>query len=232
MGQDEGAEGSGTGESPLRLALISLHADPSTPAGFGGGGGTHSYLRELLSHLATEGIEHLLLTRRAGPELPEFEQTSPTGAVRRLEIGALAPMDKRLLPRMHAETLDRVGEALSSWGAPDLVHSIYWNSGEAAMDYSRSIGIPFVHSVISNGRRREMSGYRDQPAERIPTEFRVFNAAAAIFCVSTQESDDLAAFYAVPAERLLVVGRPVARAYLHPAHDPAGQPRIRRPGLA
>lgn len=231
MGQDEGAEGSGTGESPLRLALISLHADPSTPAGLGGGGGTHSYVRELLSYLAAESIKHLLLTRRTGSELPEFEPTSPTGAVRRLQIGALAPMDKRLLPRMHAETLDRVGEALSSWGAPDLVHSIYWNSGEAAMDYSRSIGVPFVHSVISNGRRREMSGYRDQPAERIPTECRVFNAAAAIFCVSTQERDDLAALYTVPAERLLVVGRPVAPAYLRPAHDPAGQPRARRTGL-
>jgi glycosyltransferase involved in cell wall biosynthesis len=226
MGQQHG--GSTDGRN-LRLALISLHADPSTPAGFGGGGGTHSYLRELLSYLSTEGIEHLLLTRRTARDLPEFEPTSPTGAVRRLKIGDLAPIDKRLLPRMHKETLERVSEALSSWGAPHLVHSIYWNSGEAAMDFARSAGISFVHSVISNGCRRELSGYRDQPAERIPTERRVFSAAAAIFCVSTQERDDLAAFYGVSAERLVVVGRPVAPAYLHPAHDPAGRPCLRRP---
>ena len=32
----------------MNLLMISLHADPTVPAGIGEGGGTHSYIRDLL----------------------------------------------------------------------------------------------------------------------------------------------------------------------------------------
>jgi glycosyltransferase involved in cell wall biosynthesis len=211
--------------SAPRVALICLHADPASPPGVGGGGGTHSYLRELLAFLDGTGREHLLLTRGTGGGLAEFERVSAHGVIRRLRIGPLAPMDKRRLPAFHAATVDGVARALAEWGKPTVIHSVYWNSGQAAMDYSRAEGIPFVHTVISNGWRRLESGRDDQPPERLPTEGLVFNAAQRVFCVSAQERDDLIAGYGVPVERLLVVGRPVAPAFLYPAHGPSGQPR-------
>jgi glycosyltransferase involved in cell wall biosynthesis len=215
-----------------RVALICLHADPTEPPGVGGAGGTHSYLRELLGYLDSLDCEHILLTRRTGIDLPEHERTSATGSVHRLQIGPLAPMDKRLLSLHHAETVSRVGEALAIWGAPTLIHSVYWNSGQAAMDYSAATGIPFVHTVISNGWRREVCGYADQGSERIPIETRVYNAARRVFCICSQEKADLVSAYQVPAERIVVVGRPVASCFVDPAHDGLGQPRRKRLNVA
>ena len=164
-----------------RVVLICLHADPATPAGVGEGGGTHSYLRELLHFLGRRGTDHMLLTRWANPEAPEMQRTSSCGWLRRLRIGAPGPLDKRLLAGLHATTVAAVSEALDEFGSPDLLHSVYWNSGQAAMDVAAERGLAFVHTVISNGWRREASGQRDQPAVRVAIERRVFHAARRIF---------------------------------------------------
>jgi D-inositol-3-phosphate glycosyltransferase len=223
MREDSMPSGSGP-----RVALICLHADPVLPAGVAEGGGTHSYLRELLGFLEETGSHHILFTRWADAAAPAVERTSRLGQVRRLRIGDPGPLDKRELPRLHSVTLGALGEALDQWGRPDLLHSVYWNSGEAAMDHARANRLPFVHTVISNGWRRAQMGFLDQPAERVPTERRVFGAASRIFCISPQERDDLVAAYGVSPERVAVVGRPVAAPYLDPARDGNGAPRPKR----
>lgn len=214
--------------SQTRVVLICLHADPTGSPGVDGAGGTHSYLRELLAYLEAQGCEHLLLTRRAASHLPEHERSSARGSIHRLQIGPLGPIDKRRLSEFHPQTLHLVTKVLTSWRAPSIVHSVYWNSGQAAMDYSRITGIPFVHTVISNGWRREQCGYADQGSERIPTERLVFNAARRVFCICAQEKADLVTAYQVPADRIIVVGRPIASSFLDPAHDWLGEPRPKR----
>jgi D-inositol-3-phosphate glycosyltransferase len=213
-----------------KLILICLHADPIAPSGIGEGGGTHAYLRELLAHLDRSGSDHLLLTRWADPSLPEFERTSARGQVRRLPIGPVGPLDKRRLAALHAVTVQGVSDALDTFGRPSLLHSVYWNSGQAAMDVAAARGLPFVHTVISNGWRREASGYHDQPVERIGIERLVFNAARRVFCICPQERDDLVDAYGVPIERTVIVGRPVAPTFLMPARDGYGNPRAKALG--
>ena len=41
--------------SRKNLLIISLHADPSMPPGVGEWGGTHTYMRELLTEYAGDG---------------------------------------------------------------------------------------------------------------------------------------------------------------------------------
>lgn len=211
------------------IVLICLHADPASPPGVGEGGGTHRYLRELLGLLAQSAIPHLLLTRRATVGLAEEESVSSCGRLIRLNIGLPGKIDKRLLDDHHHSTVKRIEEVLARHGTPRLLHSVYWNSGRAAAEVSRRLEIPFVHTVISNGWRRQEAGYRDQPPQRIEVERQVFHAAARVFCICGQERDDLTSFYGVAPERISVVGRPVARSFLMPCHNGHGEPYAASP---
>lgn len=207
------------------IVLICLHADPTSAPGIGDGGGTHRYLRELLEVLARSAIPHLLLVRKASADLPTEERVSPFGRLIRVDIGPPGKLDKRLLDQFHHVTVRRILESLAQYGMPELLHSVYWNSGRAAADLSRRLMIPFVHTVISNGWRRLNAGYSDQLPVRIDVERQIFHSAERVFCICSQERDDLIAHYGVPPERIIVVGRPVARQFLSPCRNGIGEPR-------
>ena len=92
------------------------------------------------------------------------------------------------------------------------------------MDLGAELGLPFIHTVISNGWRRWQQGARDQTPERLETEKRVFAAAFALFCVSNQEREDLIDHYGIDPTKAVVVGRPVSPRFRHPCHDEMGRP--------
>jgi D-inositol-3-phosphate glycosyltransferase len=206
------------------IVLISLHADPATAPGAGEGGGTHSYLREIMVGLAATDLRLTLLTRWADPRLSERERVSTAIEIVRLRIGAVDKFDKRNLDDMHFASLVAVRRVLAETCSPMLLHSVYWNSGRVAMDLAEEIGVPFVHTVISNGWRRYAEGARDQPDSRLRVERAVFQAAFAVFCIALQEREDLVEHYGVDPARVVVVGRPVASSFLRPAHDERGRP--------
>jgi D-inositol-3-phosphate glycosyltransferase len=218
------------GAMPRRVAIVSLHADPSSAPGAEGGGGTHSYVRELLVSLPARGWSCVAVARWADAELPERQQISPDAGIVRVRIGDVAPIDKRMLDGMHEESLARVREAiLSSLPAPRLLHSVYWNSGRVAADLACELGLRFVHTVISNGARRKLEGASENAERRIATESRVFSEAFRIFCVSPEEADDLTSLYDVDPEKIVVVGRPASIAFLRPSHDERGRPALLPP---
>jgi D-inositol-3-phosphate glycosyltransferase len=205
------------------LAVISLHADPATPSGAGEGGGTHAYVRELMMGLARSGSHVTVLTRWANPNLHANEYPCANIRIIRLRIGAVAPVDKRELDSLHHVSLAEARRALLD-SAPDLIHSIYWNSGRVALDLGRILHCPFVHTVISNGWRRRNAGAQDQPLERIEVENRVFAGAFAIFCVSSEERNDLIDHYGVTPDKTFIVGRPVSATFRSPCRDEWGRP--------
>jgi D-inositol-3-phosphate glycosyltransferase len=206
------------------LALITLHADPATPPGASEGGGTHSYIRELMIGLTRHEWGLTVLTRWADSNLPQSETISSRLRIVRLRIGEIGPLDKRVLDDLHPISLSAARSALQEVPNLSLIHSVYWNSGRVGMELAASRGIPFVHTVISNGWRRQHHGLCDQPANRVATEAKVFEAAFAIFCVSGQERSDLVEHYGVDPFKMVVVGRPVASVFQHPCHDELGSP--------
>jgi D-inositol-3-phosphate glycosyltransferase len=208
------------------LLLISLHADPASPSGAENAGGTHAYIRELLTGLASRGWEATMVTRRASADLPARERISRHTTINRIQIGPLGPLHKSHLDGLHAESVASTREVvLRGRRRPDLVHSVYWNSGRVALDLSGELGIPFVHTVISNGKRRTLMGAARNASRREEVEGWVFGAAFRIFCISQEERRDLVDLYSVDPARLVVVGRPVAECFLDPAHDEMGRPR-------
>jgi D-inositol-3-phosphate glycosyltransferase len=212
------------------LALITLHADPATPSGVFEGGGTHSYIRELIAGVPKSDWNLTVLTRWADPLLPEEQIISENAKIIRLKIGEVGPMNKSFLDDLHKVTLAAAGAVLARGAKVDLLHSVYWNSGRLAMDLSREQGLSYVHTVISNGHRRWIEGACDQPSGRLEMEKRVFASAHAIFCVSEQERRDLVEYYQVFSNKIVVVGRPVAFSFGKPSHDEWGNPSKPRMG--
>lgn len=215
----------------LHIVLICLHADPASPSGTESGGGTHGYLRELLAGLGSRGWRVTLVTRRASEQLSAEEQISRHTRIVRVQVGPLGPLDKSLLDGLHPESLRAIRDVVRQASPlPDVLHSVYWNSGRVAMELSAELGIPFVHTVISNGRRRVLLGAARNAPGREAVEELVFDAAFRIFCVTEAERRDLVDLYSVDSGRIVVVGRPVADWFLHPAHDEMGEPRPLRLG--
>lgn len=208
------------------VLIISLHADPVQPSGNGEGGGTHAYLRELLRGLARECRNATVVTRHAHPNLPAEQRLSDFTAIRRIQLGDIAPIDKRFLDGFHARTVELVSEIIhhQKW-KPHVLHGVYWNSGRAAMDVAKRLGIPFVQTVISNGKRRALEGFSDNANNRITIETEVFHAASVVFCISSEERHDLIELYGVDPKKLHVVGRPVPLPFRRPAQAKFGEAR-------
>ena len=209
----------------MNLLMISLHADPTVPAGIGEGGGTHSYIRELLTFLTDKNINILLITRKSHPHLQEQEIISSHCTICRIILNGENPIDKKLLYGLHTHTIKIIQATLKEYHfSPDLIHSIYWNSGQAATDLSKIFGIPFVHTVISNGLRRNITGYTEPISERFSVEKTIFENAAYIFCITTSEKEDLINLYGISEKKLVIPGRPISKAFIYPAHDNFGIP--------
>jgi hypothetical protein len=91
------------------------------------------------------------------------------------------------------------------------------------MDLSDLTNTPFVHTVISNGMRRELEGATPGPSNRVAIEQKVFRKAAYIFSVSLEEKQDLISLYKIDPRRVVVVGRLVNEVFFRPAHTELGE---------
>lgn len=149
-----------TGETEKRnLLIISLHANPSMPPGVGEWGGTHTYMRELLTELRNTNYNVILITRKVYSAEKDIEIIASSCRILRLTIGKFGIFDKKELYDLHEETVRQTLEKLQETNfLPDIIHSVYWNSGHLAMTLSELWHIPYVHSVISNGRGRNKHG--------------------------------------------------------------------------
>lgn len=208
------------------LLIITLHADPSMPPGVGEWGGTHTYMRELLTELCEETYNIVLITRKVYPEAADLETISPNCRILRLTLGDFGLFDKRTLFALHEQTLLMTVQKLNSIGfKPDIIHSVYWNSGHLAVKLSEMWNIPYVHSVISNGRGRNLHGASGTASNRIETEETVFQHASFILCVAQSEKAEICQYYSIKSEKVIVAGQYVHPAFLYPAHNSFGMPR-------
>lgn len=211
---------------PANVLIISLHADPVQPSGVGEGGGTHAYVREILRGLALKCRYASVVTRHAAPSLPVVQRLSDFTMVHRIVLGEIAPIDKRHLNSYHELAVKLISEIIQNQKWPiHVLHGVYWNSGRAAMELSRQFDIPFVQTVISNGKRRLEQGYLNNADDRIEIETEIYHAAAAIFCISNEERNDLVNLYSVNPNKLHVIGRPVPLPFCNPAQGNDGMPR-------
>jgi glycosyltransferase involved in cell wall biosynthesis len=216
----------GTQKNNKNLLIISLHADPTMPPGVGEWGGTHTYMRELLTELYEENFNVILLTRKVYEKQDDIEKVSSSCKIVRLTLGAFGDFDKRELFELHELTLQKSVLTLKELNfRPDIIHSVYWNSGHLALKLSKMWGIPYVHSVISNGRGRNAHGAKGTANKRIETEEKVFENASFILCVAESEKNELCQLYGIQPEKIVVAGQYVHPAFIHASHNSYGFPR-------
>lgn len=209
----------------MNLLIISLHADPTLPAGIGEGGGTHSYIRELLTYFSNKDIEILLITRKSHANLADYDEISDSCKIQRIIVKDENPIDKKELYTLHSTSLSKTEQILTELNyKPDLIHSIYWNSGQVAKELGQKLGIPYVHTVISNGLRRQKAGMSEALTQRSKIEKEVFLSAVYVFCITPSERDDLVNLYHISPQKIMVLGRPVSDDFLYPSHDEFGIP--------
>lgn len=204
--------------------IVTLHADPVALPGAGAAGGTHSYVAELLEALPDRGWRCIAVTRRVSDSQPEVSTVRDGATIVRITVGNREPMDKRLLDHFHSESLAAVRRVVEDIGHIDILHSVYWNSGRVVRDLARELRMRYVHTVISNGRRREIEGATPGPPERFGVERSVFRSAFRIFSVAAEERNDLAMLYGINPRQILIVGRPVDRSF-QVAPSPSSPPR-------
>lgn len=208
------------------LLIITLHADPSMPPGVGEWGGTHTYMRELLSELSNKHINTILITRKVFESESDIDIISNNCKVIRLTLGKFGNFDKRELFKLHEETYKQIVKILENEKfSPDVIHSVYWNSGHIAMRLSQEHNIPYVHSVISNGIGRNHHGATGTAEHRIEIEKMVFKNAKYIICVADSEKEEIHKYYNIDNDRIIVAGQYVHPSFIYPPHDINGIPR-------
>lgn len=204
-----------------------MHADPAMPPGYSEWGGTHTYMRELLDCLNEYGLECVLITRRSMEELPAIEQYHQHCKIYRLQNGDLAPMDKTKLREYHNDNLLSIEQIIEDLGEkPNVIHSVYWNSGRIGIELSKKYNVPLVHSVISNSLGRQARGAKEPVSDRAAYEQAIYNYSKWILCVSKDERDDLIRLYNISPEKIIVAGQYIHPSFIMPSRDKNGFPRL------
>ena len=208
------------------ILIISLHADPMLPAGIGEYGGGHMYPYELLTGLSKEDFTVSLITRKYDPLLPDVDSVNEFTTIYRIDYGNFTFRDKRDFYQLRNVSFSLTCDLLDRYHImPDLIHSLYWNSGYLAMQLSQKLHIPYVHSPISVGAVIKKKKTKDIEPHRLGTEQLVFENAAVILSITESEKNDIISYYSIKKEKITIIGRPVAKEYLYPVHDRWGNVR-------
>jgi len=204
----------------MKILIITLHADPTIAPGAQEGGGTHMYINELINLMIYKHVDSFFITRKASKGKAFFEYGSVK--LKRIEIGPEAPWNKDNLDEREEEITIAINNELLLQGfIPDLIHSIYWHSGRAALHFSKLFDVPFIHTIISNGIRKKNTGYGISN-QRIQIEKEIFAAAKVLISISNSEKIDLVNYYAIPEDKIRVIGRGVDNLFLKDIYDESG----------
>ncbi len=209
-------------QSPLRVAVVSMHTSPADRPGKGDAGGMNVLVLESAMALAARGNQVDVFTRSAGA--PHTESLAPGVTLYALETGG-GIVRKHELPNLadaFGEQLERA--ALAASAPYDVIHAHYWLSGLAALPVSLSLGMPIVqtfHTLAEEKNRRVGEGTRAEPERRLLTERYLAGEVDAIAAVSRAEIDVLCDGVGAPAERVWLVPPAVDTLLFHPEPLPS-----------
>lgn len=110
-----------------------------------------------------------------------------------------------------------------------LIHSFYWLSGILAMEAKKYYNINFVHSVVSLSVGKTLSGASPYYINQFKYEKKFLLESSKIFSITESEKEQIQKYYYIETNKIVVVGRDVASAYIHPAHNFDGLPENIKP---
>lgn len=210
-------------------------------------GGQVVYVLELARALAqmTEVDRVELLTRRiedpaVGPDYAaDVEPLGPKASIVRLPFGPPRYIRKELLWNHLDILVDRLLAYFREQGRiPDVIHGHYADAGYVALEVSRLLGIPQIHTSHSLGRvkraRLVESGMKPEVVERqfnmtrrIEAEERALRAAALVVAGTGQEIEEQYGLYAgVRVRRFALIPPGTDTRRFHPPPRGWPPPRI------
>ncbi len=186
-----------------------VHTSPLEQAGRGDAGGMNVYVTESAQKIAELGVEVDIFTRRTSiTEKPT--EISKGVTVRFLDAGPAAPMPKEDLPtQVTALThcfLDYAKQKPKNYY--DVMHSHYWISGQVAWMAKENLNIPFVHTMHTMARVKNLALATDdkpEPDSRAYGEEQIVRNADALIANTTAEAAQLVSLYNAPQDNVFVV---------------------------
>jgi D-inositol-3-phosphate glycosyltransferase len=191
-----------------RIALISEHASPLSVLGGVDCGGQNVYVAQLAKHLAANGYEVDVFTRRDSERLPEIAEW--VGGIRIVHVPAGPPQFVRkeeMLPLMDEFTAYMLRFCRCQRESYDLIHANFWMSGLVACELKKALGLPFVITFHALGRVRRLhqkaaDGF---PDARFAVEDRCVAEADRILAECPQDEEDLVRLYNADPARVTVI---------------------------
>jgi D-inositol-3-phosphate glycosyltransferase len=177
----------------MRIAMVSEHASPLATLGGVDAGGQNVCVAEVASALGRRGLEVTVYTRRDDPALSRRVPLAPGVTVEHVDAGPACEISKDRLLAYMDEFAARLACAWRE-DRPDVVHSHFWVSGQAAVAAARPLGIPVVHTFHALGvvKRRHQGSKDTSPPERIGIEQHVLRSADRIVATCSDEVFELA----------------------------------------
>lgn len=192
-----------------RVATFMVHTSPLEQAGRGDAGGMNVYVTESAQKIANLGVEVDIFTRRTS-EKQKTTHISPGVTVQFLDAGPAAPMKKEELPtQVSALThcfLDHARHLPTDYY--DIMHSHYWLSGQVAWMAKETLGIPFVNTMHTMARVKNLALARDEnpePEARAYGEEQIVRNADALIANTEAEAAQLVSLYNACQDNVFVV---------------------------
>ena len=140
-----------------RVAILSMHTSPLAQPGVGDGGGMNVYVRELVSSLASSGVQCTTYTRSWRDGLPEEIEVEPNHRVVHVRAGDIA-LPKEDMLSVVDEFTDGVAWHLRHHGNADVLHANYWLSGLAGHRLKHELDLPLVTTFHTFARVKSLGG--------------------------------------------------------------------------
>ncbi|MGH3186789.1 MAG: D-inositol-3-phosphate glycosyltransferase [Streptosporangiaceae bacterium] len=219
---------------PRRVATISLHTSPLDQPGTGDAGGLNVYVVEAARQLAARGVEVEIFTRAVCPDTPPVVELLPGVLVHNVVAGPFEELDKNALPGQICQFTFGVlrTEAAFAPGRYDLLHAHYWLSGQVAAVAAERWGVPFVQSMHTLGKVKNLAlaaGDSAEPAARIRGEGEVIAAADRLVANTAEEARQLVELYGAESWRVSTVSPGVDLSIFRPSSQAEARTRLDLP---
>lgn len=191
-----------------RIATLMVHTSPLEQPGIGDAGGMNIYVVESAERMAAMGVQVDIFTRRTNSEVADIVEVSPGVRVIHLNVGPLSGVTKEELPKLIPDLATEFKKLISGETKYDLIHSHYWISGKVAMRTSKELNIPFVHTMHTMARVKNLNlaeGETPEPMIRVQGETQVVEAAEALIANTNAEAASLVSLYAACPDNVQVV---------------------------
>lgn len=205
------------------VIIISLHADPTLQPGAAEAGGGNAYSKDLLHELNKKKEHVLFITRKKNSTDKYKNHLSQYITIIKIDLGNWGHNDKDLLQQYHELAKKKIIEIIMKLRKKvKIVHSIYWHSGRIALDLQNEMKLEYVHTVLSNAKRKKLQNAKDIVEDRINWEKKIFENANYVICSSISESNDIINLYGIIKKKVIITGRYIHESFRNPVYRDSG----------